>query len=794
MRSRRTVARRRHGSALTARRASATRAREPRRPRARTRRRRPSSRPPAASAPTRRAPPSGALPRPRSAARSSSTSRSTKRSSASPAGSSSTGVSLTVGRLLGSRPSAPRASAFLWPTGLGGFGGKINVGKISDIIGVHRDERARRSTCRAARAYVVAVPAEPTSRAAKKVYSPIIVRRDGAGVRRALPAVRAPRLSRAVVPELAVVRVPVPRLEVQPGRREEGRPGAARSRPLRRSSSSGGSITIDTGDIDLGPPIGTNTTGQQARRPALRLISTHRRSAEARMPRGVAFVVTVRHVSSVSIIVAVVAIVAFVIWAVLSPKRATRTRSRPRTSRRSSPTTISKAAGSNACRAGRCSSRRSSRSRCRSTGCASRPARTQSSNYFDKNAVDARRDAVLELVRCPTTTPTQSLQCANCHGAKGAGRQCADPLNGEPVLWQAPPLNTVLCASRKTRSARSPSTSSPTARSATSPRSSPTAGPARRCRRGVCAGGGPKNEQSIQDLVAFLRTIQLKPAAIQAQADDRTSRRRSSTSPKTACPQYMTCPASRTRSRSRRCRPTPRARRRAHGAAEGAEDVRRDRPASSPPSCNAISDAGRRPIRPRSTDKQARGVRHVSSTAQPTVQTDAGRVRLGERVGETPCQRERRAAPVRGELRALPHRRLVDVQLGGPARLSPAASTASASRRWRRERRRHRLQPAQQRRDPALRRRRVRRLRGAGRLRAAGLGPEQGLRRHRYRHGPHARLRQHAARPTRSRRSSATSATASTRRPSSPSQPTCPTPATEPRRRPPRRPRAKRLG
>ena len=43
-------------------------------------------------------------------------------------------------------------------------------------------------------------------------------RRDGAGLRRALPEVRAPRLPGAVVPELAVVRVPVPRLEVQPGR------------------------------------------------------------------------------------------------------------------------------------------------------------------------------------------------------------------------------------------------------------------------------------------------------------------------------------------------------------------------------------------------------------------------------------------------------------------------------------------------------------------------------------------------------------------------------------------------
>ena len=32
------------------------------------------------------------------------------------------------------------------------------------------------------------------------------------------------------------------------------------------------------------------------------------------------------------------------------------------------------------------------------------------------------------------------------------------------------------------------------------------------------AGGGPKNDQSIQDLVAYLRTIQLTPAEAQKQA------------------------------------------------------------------------------------------------------------------------------------------------------------------------------------------------------------------------------------------------------------------------------------
>src|SRR4051812_12134624 len=41
-------------------------------------------------------------------------------------------------------------------------------------------------------------------------------------------------MPRPVVQELAVVRVPVPWLEVQPRGREEGRPGAAWARPFRR--------------------------------------------------------------------------------------------------------------------------------------------------------------------------------------------------------------------------------------------------------------------------------------------------------------------------------------------------------------------------------------------------------------------------------------------------------------------------------------------------------------------------------------------------------------------------------
>ncbi len=66
---------------------------------------------------------------------------------------------------------------------------------------------------------------------------------------------------------VAVVRVPVPRLAVQPRRREEGRPAPrgldrfAATRRRRRPSPSTPATILS------GPPIGTNTTGQEAEGP-----------------------------------------------------------------------------------------------------------------------------------------------------------------------------------------------------------------------------------------------------------------------------------------------------------------------------------------------------------------------------------------------------------------------------------------------------------------------------------------------------------------------------------------------
>ena len=126
--------------------------------------------------------------------------------------------------------SAASFVAFLWPTATGGFGQPVNVGKIDDIKQGINDGQGF-FYAPSARTWITAYPADALAKA-RAIYPPSIVAGHGAGSRRPLPEVSAPRLSRAAVRHQPVVRVPVPRVAVQPGRREEGRSRATRHGPL----------------------------------------------------------------------------------------------------------------------------------------------------------------------------------------------------------------------------------------------------------------------------------------------------------------------------------------------------------------------------------------------------------------------------------------------------------------------------------------------------------------------------------------------------------------------------------
>ena len=163
----------------------------------------------------------------------------------------------------------------------------------------------------------------------------------------------------------------------------------------------------------------------------------------------------------------------------------------------------------------------------------------QSINYFDKNAV-ARGATLFANAASPEYNAAVSLQCANCHGQGGKGGVAPTSINGHKVLWKAPPLNTEALRFEEdtdclSQSRRQPNTICNLTDIITYGR------PGTPMVAWGVVGGGPKNDQSISDLVAYIESIQLTPAQSQAQEAAALAAAKSD-DPKTVCPEYMTCP------------------------------------------------------------------------------------------------------------------------------------------------------------------------------------------------------------------------------------------------------------
>ena len=160
--------------------------------------------------------------------------------------------------------------AFLWPLqGLGGFGGTVNIGKLDDILAAI-DTQQKPFYAAQARTYVVRYPKEnPADLAkAKKIYKPAVYKN---------------------MSELGIValyqrcvhlgcRVPFCQtsqwFECPCHGSKYSRVGEKKAGPAPRgldrfyaTQSADTSIIVDTGTIYLGPPIGTNTTNQNAEGP-----------------------------------------------------------------------------------------------------------------------------------------------------------------------------------------------------------------------------------------------------------------------------------------------------------------------------------------------------------------------------------------------------------------------------------------------------------------------------------------------------------------------------------------------
>jgi mono/diheme cytochrome c family protein/cytochrome c553 len=250
--------------------------------------------------------------------------------------------------------------------------------------------------------------------------------------------------------------------------------------------------------------------------------------------------VTVRHVLIGLNLIAVLAIVGYLIWAVLSPKRA---------SEETMPANLTPFLADD-----ELESRRLERVQGWALLFAAvvavalplywlhEPSRQKESvSYFSNNAAH-RGEILFSNSSMLTYDPTQSLQCANCHGTTGGGGQVPTFVNGNAVVWEAPPLNTVLERFEEDPDCAMPVDDQPDGTVCDVTNIITYGRPGTPMQGWGVAGGGPKNVQSIQDLVAYLRTIQLKPAQIKAQEAATITAARS-TDPNTSCPQYVSCPA-----------------------------------------------------------------------------------------------------------------------------------------------------------------------------------------------------------------------------------------------------------
>ncbi|HVX18310.1 MAG TPA: Rieske 2Fe-2S domain-containing protein [Acidimicrobiales bacterium] len=153
---------------------------------------------------------------------------------------------------------------FLWPQGGGGFGSKISVGKISDIL-ANIDKNNGFYYVPEGKMWLTRYPSYALTKA-KAVYVPAELTAMEAGV--TVLYQKCPHLGCRVPQCLTSKWFECPCHGSQYNQVGEKKGGPApRGMDRFASEVSGGSLTVDTGTVILGPPIGTDTTGQEAEGP-----------------------------------------------------------------------------------------------------------------------------------------------------------------------------------------------------------------------------------------------------------------------------------------------------------------------------------------------------------------------------------------------------------------------------------------------------------------------------------------------------------------------------------------------
>jgi cytochrome b6-f complex iron-sulfur subunit len=153
--------------------------------------------------------------------------------------------------------------AFVWPTGGGGFGGKTNIGSVSDVQKALAGKLPYYNA--AAKTYIQPYPKAALPKAAK-VYPAVVL----AGMELGYVALyqKCPHLG-CRVPWCTTSQW----FECPCHGSKYNRVGEKKGGPAPRGMDrfafaiTGGSIVVDTGTVIQGPPIGTDTTGQGAEGP-----------------------------------------------------------------------------------------------------------------------------------------------------------------------------------------------------------------------------------------------------------------------------------------------------------------------------------------------------------------------------------------------------------------------------------------------------------------------------------------------------------------------------------------------
>ena len=172
--------------------------------------------------------------------------------------------SIIVLMILGLSGFGAAILAFLWPMPKGGFGSKIRVGNVSDVLAKITASKGFLYSAEG-RMWMTAYPPSAVEKA-KAVYPAPVLPSMEAGVVALYQ--KCPHLG-CRVPSCATSQwfeCPCHGSQYNQAGEKKGGP-APRGMDRFATEVAGGVLTVNTGMIIQGPPIGTNTTGQEAEGP-----------------------------------------------------------------------------------------------------------------------------------------------------------------------------------------------------------------------------------------------------------------------------------------------------------------------------------------------------------------------------------------------------------------------------------------------------------------------------------------------------------------------------------------------